>query len=68
MRKNVLEDYKDIKKISLEEAKSKKLYNVIDSSVDDAFIENIKAQTFNNDLVKQLGDDFKVVLEGYGLL
>ena len=58
---NKVEDYKDIKKISLEEAKSKKLYNVIDSSVDDAFIENIKAQTFNNDLVKQLGDDFKVV-------
>ncbi|NDO46583.1 phospho-sugar mutase [Clostridium sp. MD294] len=58
---NNVTDYKDIKKISLEEAKSKKLYNVIDSSVDDAFIENIKAQALNSDLVKQLGDDFKVV-------
>ncbi len=58
---NKVADYKDIKKISLEEAKEKKLYNVIDSSVDDAFIENIKAQTFNNELVKKLGDDFKVV-------
>ncbi len=58
---NKVTDYKDIKKISLEEAKSKKLYNVIDSAVDDAFIENIKAQALNSDLVKQLGDDFKVV-------
>ena len=58
---NKVENYTDIKKISLEEAKAKNLYHVIDSSVDDAFVENVKSRALNNDLVKKLGDDFKVV-------
>lgn len=58
---NKVENYTDIKKISLEEAKAKNLYYVIDSSVDDAFVENVKSRALNNDLVKKLGDDFKVV-------
>ncbi len=58
---NNVEQYSDIKKMDLEEAKAKGLYNIIDSSVDDAFIENVKAQSLNSDLVKKLGDDFKVV-------
>ena len=56
-----MENYTDIKKISLEEAKAKNLYHVIDSSVDDAFVESVKSRALNNDLVKKLGDDFKVV-------
>ncbi len=58
---NKVENYTDIKKISLEEAKAKNLYHVIDSSVDDAFVESVKSRALNNDLVKKLGDDFKVV-------
>ena len=58
---NKVEHYSDIKKMDLEEAKAKGLYNIIDSSVDDAFIENVKAQSLNSDLVKRLGEDFKVV-------
>lgn len=58
---NKVENYTDIKKISLEEAKAKNLYHIIDSSVDDAFVESVKSRALNNDLVKKLGDDFKVV-------
>jgi phosphoglucomutase len=43
------------------EAEKSGLFNVIGSEIDDAFIKNVKAQSINSDVIKQVADTFKIV-------
>lgn len=68
---NRVPSYCDIKKMELMEAKAAGLYHTIDGSVDDAFMENVKAQSLCGDIIKKMADTFSVVytpLHGTGNL
>lgn len=58
---NAVASYSDIQTMELEDAVAAGLYRTIDSSVDDAFIANVKAQSLNGDIVKKMSDDFRIV-------
>lgn len=58
---NAVENYADIKFMDKEEAKKAGLFNIMDKSVDDEFIKNVKAQSINPDIIKSVADDFKIV-------
>lgn len=68
---NRVPSYCDIKKMELAGAKAAGLYHTIDGSVDDAFMENVKAQSLCGDIIKKMADTFSVVytpLHGTGNL
>lgn len=68
---NSVTDYKEIKKMSLQEAKSAGLYNVIGKEIDDRFMEELKKQLLNPDIIKEMSDDLTIVytpLHGTGNL
>ena len=54
-------DYKLIKKISKEEAKQKGLYNVIGKEMDDKYINVLKSQVLNSEIVRKQGKSLKIV-------
>ena len=54
-------DYKSIKEISEEEAKSKGLYNVIGKEIDDKYINQLKSNVLNPEIVREEGKNLKVV-------
>ena len=54
-------NYNDIKFIEKQEAIEKNLFKVIDKSIDDKFIENVKSQSLNQDVIKAVSNDFKIV-------
>ena len=54
-------DYKSIKEISEEEAKSKGLYNVIGKEIDDKYINELKSNVLNPEIVREEGKNLKVV-------
>ena len=56
---NKITDFDMVKTISLDEAKSKGLYVIAGQDVDDAFIECVKAQSLNPDVIKN--SDIKIV-------
>lgn len=58
---NAVEQYCDIKKISLEEAKAKGLYEILDSSVDDAYVKAVKEQSLQKGNISKLASDFSVI-------
>ncbi|WP_217077934.1 phospho-sugar mutase [Clostridium baratii] len=64
-------DYKDIKKISKEEALENGLLNIIGEEVDNKFIETLKGHTIRKDLVKENAKDLKIIytpIHGTGLM
>ena len=58
---NNVEDYEEIKIITKQEAVEKGLYNVINKEVDNAYIEELKKQVLNLDIIKKVGKDLKIV-------
>ena len=54
-------DYKSIKEISEEEAKSRGLYNVIGKEIDDKYINILKSNVLNPEIVREEGKSLKVV-------
>jgi len=68
---NAVEDFAAIPAMDKAEALAKGLLNVIDASLDDKYIENVKAQSVCPDVAAALGDSFKIVytpLHGTGNL
>ncbi len=57
---NAVEDYKDIKTISKEEATKKELYNVIGKEIDDAYMDELKKLVLNPDAINSQ-KDIKIV-------
>ena len=49
---NAVNDYAEIKSISLEEAMKKGLYNSIAGNIDDAYMEELKKQVINEDIIR----------------
>ena len=54
-------DYSSIKEISEEEAKSRGLYNVIGKEIDDKYINILKSNVLNPEIVREEGKSLKVV-------
>ena len=68
---NNVTDYEEIKKMNKEEAIEKGLYHTIGKEIDDRFIEEVKKQSLNMDVVKEMADDLTIVytpLHGTGNL
>lgn len=64
-------DYKDIKKISKEEALQNGLLNIIGEEIDKKFIDTLKGHTIRKDLVKENAKDLKIIytpIHGTGLM
>ncbi len=49
-------DFKEIKKADKETAKKEGLFNIVGKEVDDAYVENVKAQLINPDIIKKYSD------------
>lgn len=58
---NEIEDYALVKCISLDEAEKKGLYQLIGKEIDDLYMEKLKEQSLNGDLICQVADDLKIV-------
>ena len=58
---NAVNDYAEIKSISLEEAMKKGLYNSIAGNIDDAYMEELKKQVINEDIIKKQAKNLKIV-------
>ncbi len=58
---NSITDYSSIKTMSLEEAKSKGLYNVISTEIDDKYIAELKKLLVHPELIKQEAENIKIV-------
>ena len=58
---NKVRDYSLIRKISLEEAKKLKLYNVIGKAMDKLYLDEIKKQVLNPDVIKEVEKDLNIV-------
>ena len=56
-----VKDYSEIKMMDKDEAIKKGLYNEIGSKIDDRYIEEVKKQSLNMDVVKEMADDIKIV-------
>ena len=58
---NKVKDYGEIKTIDIEEAKEKRLFNLIGIKFDDEYISELKNQILNIDIIKKQGKDLKIV-------
>lgn len=58
---NKVEDYKEIKIISLEDAKEKGLYYQIGEEIDNKYIEELKKLILNSDVIKKQASNIKIV-------
>ena len=58
---NSITDFSKIKKISKEEAIQKGLYNVISKDFDTDYIEELKKNTLNPDVIKEMANELKIV-------
>lgn len=56
-----VEDYTTMKTMSLEEAKTAGLYEVIGAEIDDAYIAELKKQVLHQDAIDAVGKDLKIV-------
>lgn len=65
--KNILDevamvrDYSEVSTISLESALKLNLYHIIDSSIDDEYMEAMKHQIINGDVINQVAKEIKIV-------
>lgn len=58
---NEIEDYALVKCISLDEAEKNGLYQLIGKEIDDAYMQKLKEQSLNGDLICKVADDLKIV-------
>ena len=58
---NKVKDYSLIRSISLEEAKSQRLYNVVGKAIDKLYLRAIKKLVLNPDIIKEEEKDLKIV-------
>jgi phosphoglucomutase len=58
---NSVEDFSNIKKITVEEAKNRGLLNIIGEEIDKNYIDKVKALTIREDLVKEQAKDLKII-------
>ena len=58
---NKIEDYTSIKTINLEEAINNKIITIVDKNIDDAFINAVKSQIINQDIIDKCGKDLKII-------
>lgn len=58
---NNVADFAEVKTMDKGEAKAAGLYEVIGSAVDDRYMEELKKQIVNPDIIKKMGRDLKVV-------
>ncbi len=56
-----VQKYEDIKSIEKEESIKKGLYNIIDEKIEDKYIEELKKQISNPEIIKQMQEDIKIV-------
>lgn len=56
-----VKDYAEIKRIDKKEALDKNLYHEIGQEIDDRYIEEVKKQSLNQDIIKEMADDIKIV-------
>lgn len=56
-----LDMFKDVKVADEKEAKEKGLIKMVGSEIDDAYLAKVREQSINEDAIKQLGDDFKII-------
>ena len=54
-------DYHDVKTMGKEEAIAKHLYNVIDSSLDDSYMEELKKQIIHPEIIREVADEIRIV-------
>lgn len=54
-------DYAEIKTMDKEEAIQKGLFNIVEKRVDDRYIEELKKQVLNNEIIEEVADDLKIV-------
>ena len=58
---NKVEDYSQIKTIDIEKAKEEGLFNEIGKEIDDKYIEELKRQVLNLEIIKEQAKDLKIV-------
>lgn len=58
---NKVSDYSLVKMISKEEALSKGYYHVIGKEIDDRYMEELKKQSINPEIIKEVSGDLKIV-------
>lgn len=58
---NLVHDFSKIPTMDYDQAVSKNLIEVLDSNIDDKFIEIVKKQSLNKDIIKEISKDFKIV-------
>jgi len=54
-------DFSQVKVKDKSEAEKEGLYNIIDEEIHDAYVEAVKAQSINGDIIKKLADNFTIV-------
>ena len=58
---NNIKDFGEIKKMNIEEAKDKGLYNVIGEDIDEKYMEELMKQSIHPEIIKEMADDIKIV-------
>lgn len=56
-----VKEYSDIKTMEKGEAIKQGLYNEIGKEIDDRYLEEVKKQSLNMDVIKEMADDMKIV-------
>lgn len=54
-------DFSQVKVKDKSEAEKEGLFNIIDEKIHDAYVEAVKAQSINGDIIKKLADNFTIV-------
>lgn len=54
-------DFSQVKKIPIEEAKSKGLLNIIGEEIDKSYIDKVKSLTIRKELIKEKAKDLKII-------
>ena len=58
---NKVNDFGLVKRISLEEALTRKLYNIVGKALDNMYIKAIKKQSLNPEVIKEMSKDLTIV-------
>ena len=58
---NKVTNYANVKRMSLDEAMKKKLYNIVGKALDNLYIKEIKKQSLNPDIIKEMSKDLKIL-------
>ncbi len=58
---NKVTDYASVKTMKLEDAKTKGLYNIIGSEIDDLYMEELKKQIIHPEIIRAVAKDIRIV-------